>query len=577
MHQSKVKKYSFVFILGILVFIGLSNLLKKPVNSELNSVQIVLSSKVLKDDVFQLFYWESSESNFSIAKSVRTKVKGSTDFQEIVFDLPKLFDLQKLRLDIGENTDQNNVHIQNLKFSSNKNEYSFDKNDFKQLFAPNKYIKTAALGEYSGILGTSGEREFYDPYFISIDGSNQMELIKDNKLTPYPYLTAALVCLFLMTYFLKTINRISISPNGLFIGAFVLILIFPTFQKELGLIKDFRSLEKRILTEKPDFSFSKKFARDFEAYFDDNFGFRNRLVSWGGAISKLFKSSKNPDLVMFGKDNWLFYNRRIEDPSMFESYTHTNVLMPDSLEYLVKTWEARKAKYEGEDRKYLLAFWPNKHSIYPEKMSLTMKKQVKDTISRVDQLLSHIKKVGSKVKLTDVRQKLLEEKKGHQLYYKADSHWNHYGAFIGYQEFFRQNHDILGLDPKTESDFDIEWTDYYGGELIQLLGVANKGEFKDQRPELTLKDNKNQIQYLSIEGYPRLTVKTRNEKAGNNLKVLIFRDSFSRSLVPFFSLHFYEVTYIWGRKEYYVGKENPDVIIDCFVEREIGKKHTINQ
>lgn len=577
MNQSKIIKYIFILILGMLVFIGLSNILMKPINAELNSGRIVLSAKVLKDDVFQLFYWESSEPNFKIEKSVRTKVKGSTDFQEIVFDLPELIGLQKLRLDIGENHDQEVVLIESLKFSSKKNEYIFDKRDFEQLFAPNKYVKPEATGKYSGVLGTSGKREFYDPYFISIDGSNQMESIKDNKLTSFPYLTSALACLFLMIFFFKIIDRISISPKGLFVTAFMLILIFPTLQNEVGLIKNFRSLEKRLLTEKPDFSFTKKFARDFESYFDDNFGFRNRLVSWGGGISKLFKSSKNPDLVMFGEDNWLFYNRRIEDPNMFESYTRTNLFTPDSLKLLVKTWEVRKEKYEAADKKYLLAFWPNKHSIYPEKMSLTMKAQVKDTISRVDQLLGYMEKAGSKVKLTDVRRKLLEEKKENQVYYKADSHWNDYGAFLGYQDFFRQNHDILGVNPKSEADFDIKWTNYYAGELIQLLGVANRGEFKDQRPELTLKNNKDQIQYLPIEGYPKLTVKTINEKAGNKLKALVFRDSFSRSLVQFFSLHFYEVTYIWGHKEYYVNKEDPDVIIDCFVERELGEKHTINQ
>jgi hypothetical protein len=85
-----------------------------------------------------------------------------------------------------------------------------------------------------------------------------------------------------------------------------------------------------------------------------------------------------------------------------------------------------------------------------------------------------------------------------------------------------------------------------------------------------------QIEYLSIEGYPKLTIRTRNKYAGNNLKALIFRDSFSNGLIQFFSLHFNEVTYIWGHKEYYVKKVQPDVIIDAFVEREIGEKHTLN-
>lgn len=575
MQQNRTIKYLFISVLGIVTFFGLSHLLMKPINSELKSGHIILSAKVLEDDVFQLFYWESSEQNFSIKKSVRTKVKGSPKLQEIAFELPDLLGLQRLRLDIGENKNQEVILIESLKFSSDKNEYTFNQSDFNQLFAPNKYVKPLSNGKYSAIPGFKDDKEFHDPYFISVDSSEQMAMIKNNKLTAFPYLTAALACLFLMVFLFRIIDRLSASLEGTFIAAFMLILILPTLQNEITLFSKFRNLEKRNLAEKPDFSLTKKFARDFETYYDDNFGFRNRLVSWGGAVSKFFKSSKNPDLVMFGKDNWLFYNRRIEDPNMFESYSRQNLLTPDTLNLLVKTWEERKSAYEAQGKKYLLGYWPNKHSIYPEKMPFTMKSQVKDTISRVDQILGHMKKIGSNVRLTDVRQKLLEKKKDHQIYYKADSHWNDYGAFLGYQEFFNQNHDILGIDPKSEDDFDIKWSTYYGGELIQLLGVANRGEFEDQRPELVLKKDKDQIQYLPIDGYPRLTIKTKNEKAGNKMKVLIFRDSFSRSLVQFFSLHFYEVTYIWGHKEYYVNKENPDLIIDCFVEREIGEEHTV--
>ena len=105
-----------------------------------------------------------------------------------------------------------------------------------------------------------------------------------------------------------------------------------------------------------------------------------------------------------------------------------------------------------------------------------------------------------------------------------------------------------------------------------MLGVHNQGFFIEKNPTFTLKDNIDQIEYLPIDGYPKLTVITRNQYCGNKKRALIFRDSFTNNLIQFFSLHFYEVYYIWGHHEEYVDKLQPDIIIDGFVEREIGEK-----
>lgn len=574
MDRNKAIKYILITLSGILTFVILSRYLKNANSYDLKEVQVILTARVLDDDVFQLFYWEKSEPKFKIEKSIRTKVKGEGGFQEIAFELPTINDLYKLRLDIGENKDQQTVVIKGIQFLSTEGEYDFNADEFNQMFAPNKNVKVEGGGQFSGTIGTNGDRVFYDPYFVSVDNSKEMTLVKSNRLTDYPYLIAALASLLVLLFLLKNRDKISLTYKGAFVTAFIIIIFLPTVQNEIGFAKKMENLEKRKLAERPAFSWSKDFVKEFESYYDDNFGLRNRLVNWGGAYkTKLFRSSKNSDLVMFGKDKWLFYNRRIGNSRMFTSYTRTNLLSRDTLELLINNWEIRKKKYEIEGRKYLLAFWPNKHSIYPEYMSSIMKMQVKDTVSRADQILGRIKQKESAPKLTDVRPRLLNEKSEQQVYHKFDSHWNDYGAFLAYQDFFRQNIDYLGIEPKSIQDFEISWTDYYGGELIQLLGVQNKGFFKEQRPKFTLKENKDQIQELPTDGFPKLTVRTRNEHSGNTLKALIFRDSFTNSLEQFFSLHFYEATYIWTEhKEYYVRKLQPDVIIDGFVEREIGNK-----
>ena len=552
----------FVFVLG--------NFLKKSENTLHENMRVVLTAKVTKSDVFQFFYWQESETNFKIESSTRTKVIGSDEFQEIFFDLPEIKDIHRLRLDIGENNDQGAVVIKGIRFIKDYGELNFEGAAFNKLFAPNQYINVGDDNQFAGLQGKNDDKVFYDPYFISRDDSNEIASIRVNRLTNYPYLISAFTGLVLFLFVLYNSNRISISQKELFIGAFFLVLLLPTLQSEIEFTPPLTNLEKRELAEKPEFSFSKKFARDFEKYYDDNFGLRNNFINWGGTYrTKLFRSSKHPGLVMFGSDKWLFYNRM--DGRIYRSYSRNTLLSLHQQDSIVFDWQRKKEKYEAEGRKYFVSFWPNKHSIYPEHLPYNMKMQIKDTISRVDQLIERTKKNDVTVKFTDVRPDLIKNKdKGLQLYYKFDSHWNSYGAFLAYRSFFKQN-PSLGIEPKAASDFNIKWEDYTWGELIQMLGVRNAGFFIEKRPIFTLKENKGPIEFLPVDGFPRLTVRTRNEYAGNKLKVLIFRDSFTNRLEQFFSMHFYEVNYIWRKhNDYYVRKLQPDIIIDGYVEREIG-------
>lgn len=561
--------------LGILATVAFSlllgNYLKKSKDYLLTNMQVILTAKVSKDDVFQFFYWEEGETKFKIKKSVKTKVKASTDFQEIKFTLPTINELNKIRLDIGENKNQEVIKIKKIKFQKENETLVFGIKSFNKLFKPNKYIKAHNEEEFSGIPGKSGKRKFYDPNFISNDDSTEINEIKTNKLTNYPYLISSFIGIVFFTFLFFKINDFKVTKEKIFSASFFILLFLPIIQDKIKLTPELDNLEKRKLATNPKFSFTKKFARDFEDYFDDNFGFRNNLVDIGGTIkTKLFKSSIHPDLVKLGKNKWIFYNSL--NGRMFRSYSRTSLLSKQEIDKIVKGWQKNKENYEADGRKYFMAFWPNKNTIYRENLPYSMEFQIKDTISRVDQLIEGLKKPDVSVKLTDVRTKLFKSKSADKnLYYKFDSHWNSYGAFLAYQDFFLQNKD-LGIKPKSQEDFNIEWRDYSGGELIQMLGVRNKGYFIEKKPFFTLKENKNQIEYLPIDGFPRLTVITKNRFSGNNLRALIFRDSFTNSLIPFFSLHFKEVYYIWGHHEKYVNQLKPDIIIDGFVEREMGDK-----
>ena len=156
--------------------------------------------------------------------------------------------------------------------------------------------------------------------------------------------------------------------QNIFIGLTLITLTIPSLLTLFD-VKLIENCEKRELHTFPSFSFSEKFIDDFENYFDDNFGLRNSLISWGSSIKvNLFKSSVHPQNVKFGKSGWLFYNKI--DGGIFNSYTHQNLLSNEELDSLVEVWENRKINLESKGIKYIMAVWPNKSTIYPELLPL---------------------------------------------------------------------------------------------------------------------------------------------------------------------------------------------------------------
>jgi hypothetical protein len=285
---------------------------------------------------------------------------------------------------------------------------------------------------------------------------------------------------------------------------------------------------------------------------------------------KVFNSSTHPDRVQIGKDKWLFYNNF--KSNIFNSYSRKNLLPQDSVLFISNTWAKNKTRFNREGRKYAIGFWPNKHTIYPEFLPSSMRSQIRDTLSRADQLVQYSEATNTQPKFTDVRHSMFEAKQRHQIYHKFDTHWNDYGAFIAYRDFFEKNFENLGIKPFAEEDFDITWETYRGGDLIPMLGVRNNGYYVEQRPRFTPKDDVPTFEFLPIDGYPRLTVITRNNEVDNELKAMVFRDSYTNALIQFISLHFREVYYIWGPHEEYIQRVNPDTIIEAYVERDVAEK-----
>ncbi len=354
--------------------------------------------------------------------------------------------------------------------------------------------------------------------------------------------------------------------QNIFIGLTLMTLSAPALFTFLDL-KLADNCEKRKLNHFPDFSFSEKYITDFESYFDDNFGLRNSLISWGSSIKvNLFKSSVHPQNVKFGKSGWLFYNKI--DGAIFNSYTHQNLLTKKELDSLIEVWENRKINLESKSIKYIMAVWPDKSTIYPEYLPLIMQAQIIDTISKTDQVLNFLHSSKSSIPFIAVRNKLMEEKKKNKLYRRLDTHWNQIGAFYSYHYFMEETSDILGVVPYNLEDFTITYHDESKGDLLSMLGICETNSFSETNPTLQLHDNN--LTTTKSQGKYQNSLIFKNEKCDNRLKVLVFRDSFTDALIPFFKNHFYETHFVWfDYQNHIVEAIQPDIVITSFVERNI--------
>jgi hypothetical protein len=78
---------------------------------------------VTKDDTFKLYYTEDGTLNFGDDRAVLCVVKGSVTPQDLLFKLPADVLPTQVRLDFGDNVEQEDVIMNSMKFKYLKNVY----------------------------------------------------------------------------------------------------------------------------------------------------------------------------------------------------------------------------------------------------------------------------------------------------------------------------------------------------------------------------------------------------------------------------------------------------------------------
>lgn len=315
----------------------------------------------------------------------------------------------------------------------------------------------------------------------------------------------------------------------------LLIIILPK--------KEFSENENRVLTAFPSFTWdniqSGKFMKDFEGFFSDHFIMRDEWIATK-TQAELLAGKKEVNGVFILNDRLI---QKVED------YDRTLVAKNVS----AINGFAKRVEIPCTMMLIPTACEIQKDQLDPNVPVLNQKMLIESVYSRMAGQLSTV----------DVYSPLYSSKDEY-IYYKTDHHWTSLGAYLGYSAASRSlgyqtislnsfdiqhaSHDFYGtlyskvIYDKTGPDT-IDYYSYPKGTTVSKV-VVDTGSSKKNYDSMYFREYLSQKdKYSSFLGsnQPFVTVHS-NAKSGK--KLLVIKDSYANSLVPFLTQHYSEITMV---------------------------------
>lgn len=303
--------------------------------------------------------------------------------------------------------------------------------------------------------------------------------------------------------------------------------------------KVFSEAENRRLEQAPKLSTAQimdgRFVTKYEKYISDQFPFRDFWISVKSTTEKALGRKENNGIYL-SKDGYLI--EKFEKPT------------------------EEKIKSKAEEINTLIANIPNIRKYYM--LVPTSVKILEDKLPiyapNGDELV-YINKVmnsiDDNINFVHVYDTLYSNKEEY-IYYRTDHHWTTKGAYLSYQKLM----ETMGIVPHDEEYFNIEKvTESFYGSLYSKSGFR---KVKPDSIELYIpkKDEKLKVEYVdegkildSIYHMENLNKKDKytvflggnyplikvSSKVDSDEKLLILKDSYANSLIPFLTGHFSEI------------------------------------
>lgn len=325
------------------------------------------------------------------------------------------------------------------------------------------------------------------------------------------------------------------TRNKLLIFIFSLILILPLLDSifHFSPVKDL--FEKRLPVAAPPvpktFAEAKEFPKNFEKFFNDNYGFRKSLISLNSWISdNVFDESPDARAVI-GKDGWLYFDNH---NSLLDA-TGRAELSDELVARGVKSFGENWQKMRARNISYLLVIAADKSTVYPEFLPDYIKPQGQH---RIDKFLTALTKKYPDFPVLDLRPILLAAKKNEILYHQTDTHWNKRGAHYAYIEMMK----MLKIVPHLRGDFSNKEDGKIRGDISDIMNSSAENIDYSLVPKIKVTAARNKSVEIELKTFHRVHV-FDNENP-NLLRIFVYKDSFFGELTEVVSSHFSRSIYV---------------------------------
>ncbi|MBC8545391.1 hypothetical protein H8711_00375 [Clostridiaceae bacterium NSJ-31] len=341
------------------------------------------------------------------------------------------------------------------------------------------------------------------------------------------------------------------------ITKYPLVLLFAAFIAVLSVLdmfvsrREFSEMENRYLQLKPTFTVKSlmngKYTSTYETYINDQFVLRDNWISLKSRTEYLIGKQEN-NSVVYGKDHYMFDKLdRLDEERIKQNLSN------------VKEFFTRYS-----DTPATFAVIPNSYAVLSDKLPYGL--ALVDQFAYIDKWYAEVGGTGAAT--LSLKESLLEHKDNY-IYYMTDHHWTTYGAYLAYSDYVRSR----GMEP-------VEYDSLTANEVKGFYGTYfSKSKLFNAVPDIitwmdipttsvtidggtTIFDsNKQEVPVTGL--YWQDKFETRDKYAaflyGNNgvtviqsennryhsegktSRILVIKDSYGNSMVPYLTYNYDEV------------------------------------
>ncbi len=156
-----------LILIVTLISFGCKEILHNSGTDEINDfLTVIIEAKVEQDDIFEVYYSEQIGVPYDNNSKKSIFVSGSSHKQQLVFRLPDRIYPLKLRVDLGNRSNESPIEIYSITLSTGAKKIAFSISEIADSFRANQFLSHES-GTY--VFKRTKVNGVYDPFLLSRD------------------------------------------------------------------------------------------------------------------------------------------------------------------------------------------------------------------------------------------------------------------------------------------------------------------------------------------------------------------------------------------------------------------------